>query len=48
MWDPKYDVAYHVIHMMGEQLELVLEGGKVHKVNVQNIKITYPVNVFIR
>ena len=31
--DPKYDVAYHVVHVIGWQLELMDKSGKIHKVN---------------
>ena len=47
MWDPKYGVAYCVVHVMGRQLELADKGGKVYKVNVQDIKITNLVDELI-
>ena len=44
MWDPKYDVAYHVALVMGAQLVLMDRSDKIHKVNVQDVNITYLVN----
>ena len=46
--NPMYGVAYCIICVMGCQLELVDEGGKVCKVNFQDVKITWPVNELIR
>ena len=40
VWDTKY-------YMMEWQLELMDESGKIHKVNVQDVKITYPVDELI-
>ena len=34
--------------MMRRQLELMDESGKTHKVNVQDVKITYPVDESIK
>ena len=48
MCDPRYEVAYHVVHVMKYNLQLVGEGDKVHKINVQETMVTYPVNEFIR
>ena len=28
MWNPKYDVAYHAVLVMGRHLELMDESGK--------------------
>ena len=40
VWDPKYDVLYCVVHVMGWQLELADdESGKICKVYIQDIKI---------
>ena len=33
---------------MGRQLELIDESGKIHKVNVQDVKVTYPFNELIK
>ena len=33
-WDPKYDIAYFVVQVMGRQLELMDESGKTNKANV--------------
>ena len=41
MWYPKYDVVYHVVLEVGQQLELADESGKIHIVKVQEIEITY-------
>ena len=48
VWDPKQDVVYDVIHMMGCQLEFTDKGGKVCKVTVLDIRITYPVYELLR
>ena len=47
IWDPKYDVAYCVVQVIGRQSELTDLSGKIHKVNVQDVKITWPVNEVI-
>ena len=33
---------------MGRQLELMGENGETHKINVQDVKMTYPVNGLIK
>ena len=48
VWDKRYDVAYHVEQVMGRQLEFIDESGKTCKVNVLDVKITYPVNELIK
>ena len=48
MWNPKYPVAYHVVCVMGKQLELAGKCGKTQEVNVQDVKITYPVDEMIK
>ena len=42
VWNLKYDVAYHVVQVMGRQLELMDQSCKTDRVNVQDIKILYP------
>ena len=44
VWDPRYDVAYCVVCVMRQQLKLADQSGKIHRGNVQNIKVTYPVD----
>ena len=48
VWDPKYDVAYCGVGVMGRQLKLMDESGNTCKVNVQDVKIMYPVNELIK
>ena len=40
VWDPKYDIAYHVVCIMWQQLELGDDSDKTQKVNVQDVKIS--------
>ena len=47
-WYPMYDVAYCVACVIGQQLELVGKSGKIHKVNVQDGKVTNPVDELIK
>ena len=44
----KYYLAYGVVSVMGQQLELVDKSGMICKVNVQYIKVTYPVDKLIK
>ena len=48
VWDPKYDVAYHVAFVMGWKLELADESGKTQMANFKDVKITYPVDELIK
>ena len=48
VWDPKYEVAYHVVWLMGGQLKLIDKSGRTCKVNVQDVKVTYLVNELIK
>ena len=34
VWDPKYDIAYCMVSVMGQHLELAVESGKIYMVNV--------------
>ena len=47
VWDLK-DGAYHVVWVMGRHLKLMEDSGKTHKGNVQDVKITFPVNTLIK
>ena len=44
----KYDVVYHVVGVMGRQLELTNESSRIQMVNVQDVKIIYLVDELIQ
>ena len=46
VWEPKYDAAYHVVWVMGRQLELIDKSGKTQKANVQDSNIMYLATFF--
>ena len=46
--DPNYEVAYHVVQVMGIQLKLIDESGKRLKVSVQDVKITNLVDTLLK
>ena len=48
VWDTKYDIVYHVVFLIGHQLKMTGESGKIHKATVQNIKVTYPVDELLK
>ena len=48
MWNPKYDLPYCVVCVIGQQLEWIDESGKTHKVNVQDLKVTYLVDTLVK
>ena len=45
VWDPKYDVLYLVVCVIGWQSEWENKNGKFHNVNVQDIKVTCTITV---
>ena len=40
VWAPKYSVAYCMLSMMGQQLQLAEESGRIHEFHVQDVKVT--------
>ena len=47
VWDPKYNLVYHVGWVMGRQMDLINESGKIQKVNIQDVRIMYKVDELI-
>ena len=48
VWDPKYNVAYHVVCVMGWQMELVDKSDKICRVNVKDLQIICLVDELIK
>ena len=48
VWDPMYDVTYHVVCVIGSHLKLKDISGKIHKVNVQDVRVAFPVDELIK
>ena len=47
-WDPKCDVALQVVHAMGQQLKLMIKVVRSIRLNVQDIKVTNPLDELIK
>ena len=48
VWNIKYHVAYCVVQVLERQSELIDESSKTQKVNLQDVKIMYPLYEVIK
>ena len=48
VWDQQDATAYHVVQVMGRQLEFIIQNGMTQKVNVQDVKSMYFIDELIK